>query len=471
MVRSTPTPPKHSGDEPADWLADLLGHAAIWMLHAAAVLGWWAIQYPLWSLPAITCGFAGLRFGWPAGLTAMCVWGVLLFTWRLQAPDSFDRLLVWPVIARWRRWWVYQRRWTKTLALHGLTATLDNDVVVPALRSARIGRSVDALTVRLNPGQAPTDWQKQSEALAHAFGVLAVTVRSPKPGWVQLTVTHHDRLARGWRLPTPREKIDLSAVPIGVREDGRPWQLPILGRHILIAGATGAGKGSVIWAILAGLAPAVRNRAVSVRAIDPKGGMELGGGAALFDAFACDASESMLTVLRDAATVLTERANRLRGHTRLHTPTVGDPLILLIIDEAATLTTYITDRKIRAEVEQLLGLILSQGRAVGVSVVAAVQDPSKEVLGMRQLFPVRVGMRLTEASQVAMVLGQGARDRGARCDEIPHTLPGIGYVAEDGTAELTRVRAFEVTDADIDWLAATYRPRRVNSDPQTGDRS
>jgi DNA segregation ATPase FtsK/SpoIIIE, S-DNA-T family len=470
MARSQPIPPKQSSDS-EDWVAELLGRAAISVLNAAAVIGWWAIQYPLWSLPALACGFAALRFGWPAGLAAMCLWGVLLFTWRLHSPDSFDRLLVWPVIVRWRRWWVYQRRWAKILALHGLTATLDDDVVVPALRSARIGRSVDALTVRLNPGQAPTDWQKQSEALAHAFGALAVTARCPKPGWVRLTVTHHDRLARGWRLPTPREKIDLTAVPVGVREDGPLWQLPILGRHILIAGATGAGKGSVIWAILAGLAPAIRNRVVSVRAVDPKGGMELGGGAPLFDAFAYDASEAMLTVLRDAATVLTERAKRLRGHTRLHTPTVGDPLILLIIDEAATLTTYISDGKVRAEVEQLLGLILSQGRAVGVSVVAAVQDPSKDVIGMRQLFPVRVGMRLTEASQVAMVLGQGARDRGARCDEIPDSLSGIGYVAEDGSAELIRVRAFEVTDADIDWLAATYRPRRVNGDAESGDRS
>jgi DNA segregation ATPase FtsK/SpoIIIE, S-DNA-T family len=63
------------------------------------------------------------------------------------------------------------------------------------------------------------------------------------------------------------------------------------------------------------------------------------------------------------------------------------------------------------------------------------------------------------------------RERGARCDEIPDSPPGIGYVAEDGTAELIRVRAFELTDTDIDWLAATYRPRPTNDDTQTGDQS
>lgn len=95
-----------------------------------------------------------------------------------------------------------------------------------------------------------------------------------------------------------------------------------------------------------------------------------------------------------------------------------------MIDEIAALTAYVTDRKVRTEVEQLLGLLLSQGRAVGISVVAAVQDPAKDTLPVRQLFTVRIGLRLTEATQTTMVLGQGARDAGAECDRIPDTTPG-----------------------------------------------
>ena len=129
---------------------------------------------------------------------------------------------------------------------------------------------------------------------------------------------------------------------------------------------------------------------------------------------------------------------------------------MLVIDEAASLTAYVSDRKVKTEVEHLLGMLLSQGRAIGVSVIAAVQDPSKEVMALRQLFPTRIGLRMSEPTQVAMVLGQSARDRGARCDQIPDTTPGGGYIAEDGTAELVRVRAFNVTDADIDQLATHY---------------
>ncbi len=154
------------------------------------------------------------------------------------------------------------------------------------------------------------------------------------------------------------------------------------------------------------------------------------------------------------------RANRLRGHTRLHTPTPSEPLYVLIIDEIAALTAYVTDRKIRTEIEHLLGLLLSQGRAVGISVVAAIQDPSKDTLPVRQLFTVRIGLRLTEATQTAMVLGQGARDAGAECDLIADTTPGVGYVMIDGTALPRRVRAFHVTDPDITDLATRFAPPR-----------
>jgi S-DNA-T family DNA segregation ATPase FtsK/SpoIIIE len=156
-----------------------------------------------------------------------------------------------------------------------------------------------------------------------------------------------------------------------------------------------------------------------------------------------------------------KRAQRLRGKTRLHTPTAAAPLIILAVDEIASLTAYVGDRKLRAEAEQLLGLLLSQGRAVGISVVAAVQDPSKDVLPLRQLFSIRIGLRMSEATQTTMVLGTAARDAGALCDRISTSTPGVGYVCIDGNAEPLRVRAFHVTDPDIDDLASRFSPVRA----------
>jgi hypothetical protein len=74
-----------------------------------------------------------------------------------------------------------------------------------------------------------------------------------------------------------------------------------------------------------------------------------------------------------------------------------------------------------------------------------------------------VGLRLDEASQIDMVLGDGAREQGARCDRIPTALPGVGYVRLDGVREPTRVRAGYVTDQDIAAMSRDYAPRESGS--------
>ncbi|KEZ37075.1 hypothetical protein CEDDRAFT_01602 [Frankia sp. CeD] len=88
--------------------------------------------------------------------------------------------------------------------------------------------------------------------------------------------------------------------------------------------------------------------------------------------------------------------------------------------------------------------------------VGAVQDPRKEVLPLRDLFPVRIALRMTEADQADMVLGNGAHDRGARCERIPRALPGVGYVLVDGDPTPVRVRAGWLADDDIRTMAAHH---------------
>ena len=77
---------------------------------------------------------------------------------------------------------------------------------------------------------------------------------------------------------------------------------------------------------------------------------------------------------------------------------------------------------------------------------------------MRDLFPTRIALRLNEAEQVGLVLGAGARNRGAHADLIPDTLPGVGYVTVDGIAEPVRVRFSHVTDTHIAQLVGPAAP-------------
>ncbi len=131
--------------------------------------------------------------------------------------------------------------------------------------------------------------------------------------------------------PLPVDDQALTAgLPLALAEDGQTWRLQLVGSHVLVVGATGAGKGSVIWSLLLHLAPLVRSGLVAVWAVDPKGGMELAAGRSLFARFAHGDSDAaagyeatFAEVLEDAVAVMRRRQDRLRGVTRLHTPSTG----------------------------------------------------------------------------------------------------------------------------------------------------
>jgi S-DNA-T family DNA segregation ATPase FtsK/SpoIIIE len=348
----------------------------------------------------------------------------------------------------------------------GLAVTMGDQEYLPVIRSVRSSGSVDVVSVRMLPGQCLQDWAQVGPRLAQTFGVLDARVRS---------VLNHPRLLVLWLLAsdpltavvapfTRPGRSDFTSLPVALREDGLPYRLRLLGTHLLIVGATGSGKGSVLWSVLAALAPAIRDRTCQVWGIDPKGGMELAPGAGLFARFSYGDPQhgsfetAFAELLEDAVLVMRRRQSVLRGKTRLHTPTADDPLIVVLIDELAALTAYVNDRDAKKRIAGALSLLLSQGRAVGVSVVGALQDPRKDILPFRDLFPTRIALRLSESDQVGLVLGNGARDRGARCDQISESTPGVGYVGLDGVAEPIRVRFTHITDHDITALVRDYAP-------------
>jgi S-DNA-T family DNA segregation ATPase FtsK/SpoIIIE len=301
------------------------------------------------------------------------------------------------------------------------------------------------------------------DRLGQTFGTLDCRIRSVphRVHEVELWLLVQDPLAHIVQPFEPGEDPLHDGLPVAQAEDGSVWRLQLLGTHVLAVGATGAGKGSVIWSILTALTPSIAAGLVSVWVVDPKGGMELAMGRRLFDRF-CYGDNStdqasyettFAVLLEDAVTVMRQRQDRLRGVSRLHEPSTAEPLIVLVVDELAALTAWTIDREAKRRIGAALGLLLSQGRAAGVVVVGAVQDPRKEVLTVRDLFPTRIALRLSEADQVNLVLGPGARNRGALCDQIPDQLPGVGYIAVDGVAEPVRVRFSHITDQHIAGLS------------------
>jgi len=430
------------------------------------LLAWVLIKRPLLGVPAaVFVGLVLLVGMHDAQALAIYLVGALL-VWRLAHRSSFDRFVGRRLRCRWVRWWVYERRWRHTMILSGLGKGARVREAVPKIQTVQSTPWCDRVLVRLLLGQCTEDFERAAPSLAHSFGARSCRVRELGPGRVWLEFTTSDPLIETVAALAIPDTVDLQAVAIGRREDGDPWCIPVRGTHVLIAGATGAGKGSVLWSLLRGLAPEIRDGRVAVWAVDPKGGMELGPGRPMYARFATPTPtenpyDEIVQLLEDLVRVMQQRAQGLAGVTRLHEPTVREPLIVLVVDEIANLTAYLTDQAIKKRILQGLGLLLTQGRAVGIDVIGALQDPRREVLALRNLFPVRVALRLDAPTEVDMVLGDGAREMGALCDRIPNRLPGVGYVRVDGVREPTRVRAGYVTDEDIAAMVAQYpAPRR-----------
>lgn len=438
----------------ATWLARRTARLLVALLRSPAAL---------LALTVVVVGVVLWHAVSPALVLSLAACAVAgLVAWRVRWPGSFDRLVARTLRGWWRGSFVYRRRWSAAMETAGLTVTRNGTAFVPPLLRLDCTRSVDRVTVRMRAGQTLDDYAAVADRLAQTFGAVDCRVRSvpARPHHVQLWLLIHDPLTAVVNPYPPEPDALTVGLPLARCEDGTVWRLQLVGSHVLVVGATGAGKGSVVWSLLAQLAPAIAAGVVKVWAVDPKGGMELAPGQRLFDRFCHGDSHDATAgyeagfadLLEDAVAVMRTRQDRLRGITRLHEPSSVEPLIVVVVDELAALTGWILDRTAKKRIETALGLLLSQGRAVGVVVVGAVQDPRKDVLPMRDLFPTRIALRLNEAEQVSLVLGPGARNRGARCDLIPDSLPGVGYVMVDGSAEPVRVRFSYITDDHIDQL-------------------
>jgi DNA segregation ATPase FtsK/SpoIIIE, S-DNA-T family len=249
----------------------------------------------------------------------------------------------------------------------------------------------------------------------------------------------------------------LAPLPVGVTEDGATYRMATLYNHILIAGVTGSGKGSALWSLLLGLAPGVRAGTVVVWGIDPKGGMELSVGEELFSHLVTTPAQAA-DLLEAAVRSMGRRAERCRqARTRLLVPTEDEPHVVIVIDEMGALTAWVEDYSIRRRITYAMSVLLSQGRAVGVTVIGATQDARKEVLSMRDLFPTRVALRTAEAGQADIILGRGARERGAYTDHISPRTPGVGYVLTEGRSQPLRVRFAYQPDSKIRSVTAAAR--------------
>ncbi|MGW7483487.1 FtsK/SpoIIIE domain-containing protein [Nonomuraea muscovyensis] len=427
-----------------------------WRVLAGCVRLVW--RHPVAVLVTLTPGALTLAYDWQTALMLLAPAPTGLLAWAVTDRASFARMIGLRLLAWWRLVWIYGRHWQAIMIVSGLGRHLWGRDYLPRLGKVTCTAWADLVTVRMLKGQSVKDWVDRLDHLAQGFGAASCRVAVTRGGCLQLTFPRTDPLAVPLAaLPLP-DAPTVGPVEVGKQEDGRPWLLKVHGTHVLVAGATGAGKGSIIWSTIRGLLPAVRAGLVEIWALDPKL-MELSYGRALFGDRYAATPEECAGLLDQAVNVMQNRAARFAGLQRSHTPTVEDPFVLVVVDEVAFLTAYQADRQLKQRISAALATLTTQGRAVGIGVMAALQDPRKEVMNIRNLFPDKIALRLDEFEQVDMVLGDGARDRGALADHIspvPELGAGVGYVRLETSPDPIRVRAAYVSDSDIRDMADTF---------------
>jgi S-DNA-T family DNA segregation ATPase FtsK/SpoIIIE len=431
--------------------------------HLCRLVAWLVrlvFRHPVMSLVLAVLGFVWSETGW-LGVMLLVIWSVVVLAgWRVLWPGTFTRWAAVPARSAWRAW-RYRRRWAAVMTISGLAPWYQGRVIVPVLGKVYSTRHVDRVPVRLVSGQSAAAVAARAENLAHGFGAMLCRVRTARSGAVVLEFVRRDALARVV-LPAPMlASPNLRALEVGRREDGLPWLVRLHGTHVLVAGASGAGKASLLWSLVRAMFPLMQDGLVRVLAADPKL-MELAFGRVIFDTYGGYAADpvAIADMLESAVADMQARAAAFAGYQRGHTPTEEHPFTVVLVDEVAFLTAYQPDRKLRERVMNALATLTTQGRAVGYCVVAALQDPRKDVLSIRNLFPDRIAMRLDEPEQTDMVLGDGARDRGAACELIstdPLTGAGVAFVRLEADPDPVRVRAGWVSDHDIRTLASCCR--------------
>ncbi|UGT54215.1 hypothetical protein [Nocardia asteroides] len=181
--------------DPAGEVLDAVLTGAGRLLLSVFTLAWWAVLFPMVSVPAGITIAAAWFYGWPAGIGVAGGAVVGMVLWRLRSPQTFERWFTGRIRARFLTWHRYRRRWTKLLTACDLAARDGDRVMVPRLVSVQIGDSTDLVRTRMLPGHCPDSWTNRTDHLAHGFGAQQARIRFAGPGLVEIAFRRSDSLS------------------------------------------------------------------------------------------------------------------------------------------------------------------------------------------------------------------------------------------------------------------------------------
>ncbi|MEV1171796.1 winged helix-turn-helix transcriptional regulator [Nonomuraea sp. NPDC049784] len=362
-------------------------------------------------------------------------------------------------------WWAHRRRRARVRVERTLAAWPDIAQAVGLAGSRVQSAIVDLWGYRfrlgLGLGQTVEDALSAVPRLESALGTTRGGVRvqpvaSKKANRADVRVIETDPHADAITWPGPSITSITQPAKLGLFEDGTPVRVPLLRRHGLFAGMSGAGKSGGVNVLLGDLTAC---EDVILWAVDLKRGMELMPWASCINRLATTPQEAE-SLLADAVVILDGRADDLtRRGERVWEPSPDRPALIIIVDEYAELASE-APRAI-----DYADSIARRGRAPAVNLIAATQRPSKDAMGksaVRSQMDVRLCFRVREPRDGDLILGQGMVKAGWH----PHKLdaPGKFLISSPEHDIPRRARTYLLDDEGVQATAERHAEHRPSLD-------
>ena len=325
------------------------------------------------------------------------------------------------------------------LSDRGVTVRLVGTVVGPSVVRYELGLGAERLSrlTALKPD------------IGYLLGSPNPRILTPVNGRsvVGIEVERIDRKTVGLASVLASKPLDVLDIAVGLTTDGEQV-MANLGRlpHLLVAGATGAGKSTFLNALIVSLLMGASPKDLHLLLIDPKR-VELAQYAGLphlWRPIARDGGDAITALLA----VVEEMRRRyaliesegVRNIAEARAKGVDLPYLVVIIDEVAELMMVARDH-----VEPAIAGIARLGRAAGIHLVPATQRPDVKVITgeIKANIPARVAFAVQSNTDSRVILDAiGAEN-----------LTGMGdLLFSDGGPTLTRAQGALLADDEIERI-------------------
>jgi DNA segregation ATPase FtsK/SpoIIIE, S-DNA-T family len=357
----------------------------------------------------------------------------------------------------------------KALADHGVETRLVGMVVGP---------TVTRFELELGPGVKVNRVTSLHKDIAYAMATPDVRILAPIPGkqaiGVEVPNTRRQVVAVGDILVSEEARRATHPLEVAVGRDinGRSVMMNLAAMpHLLIAGATGAGKSSCLNSILTSILMRSTPDQVRMILVDPKR-VEMGQydrmphlltqvvtnpkKAANALAWAVKEMERRYDLLAEVGFRDITGYNRAvdKGDLAAETDLAGDvvreyprlPFILVVIDELADLMMVAA-----RDVEESIARIAQMARAVGIHLVIATQRPSVNVITglIKANVPARLAFAVSSVTDSRVILDQAGAER----------LIGKGdmLLLDGGSSVARRIQGAWVTEDEVRKVASVWK--------------